>query len=74
MVAPSHPTPQTLRGYNTGDVDHFLQGLSRRLRSGQTVSAREIGAVKFRQTLRGYNIGDVDAYLTRLAATVGTPE
>ncbi|WP_017935993.1 DivIVA domain-containing protein [Nocardioides sp. Iso805N] len=63
-------TPVRLReGYDTGEVDDFLDDLCRRLRAGEPVAALVAGArftpVRMRE---GYDMGEVDRLLERVVA------
>ncbi|WGL53439.1 DivIVA domain-containing protein [Nocardioides sp. BP30] len=63
-------TPVRLRaGYDTGEVDDFLDDLCRRLRAGEPVAAFVAGArftpVRMRE---GYDMGEVDRLLERVVA------
>jgi DivIVA domain-containing protein len=62
---------RTLKGYNAGEVDQFLKGVSGRIQTGDDVSAQELSDITFHLSLNGYDIAEVDAYIGTIAKATG---
>jgi DivIVA domain-containing protein len=58
---------QARRGYNTADVDAFVEQLAAAADRGEPLAALVRGAA-FREAKRGYRTSDVDALLDRAAS------
>ncbi|MGO9559784.1 MAG: DivIVA domain-containing protein [Acidimicrobiales bacterium] len=65
----------SLRGYDTAEVDAYLERVAVALDEGRAgrvgeVSGHSITQVEFNASFRGYNVDQVDAYLSDLAAAL----